>query len=182
MSKPPPWLTAGRDFYKAAFEKRTRPGLDASIDDWMHLSPEEHAFVTNHLLYLNLLAQADQVAILEDIQARLADGQSAQVELVEALLGASAGNDNTGDDDQDDGFYEDDDSAEDFSDDDADQGFYDEVDEDHPEELEDFYQEEPDEDTVSPIEEVTLTPLKPAQPVVVLEVPSTTHETRMVSE
>jgi hypothetical protein len=123
MTTPPPWLTAGRDFYKAAFEKRTRPGLDAAIDDWMHLSPEEHAFINSHLLYLNLLAQADQIALLEDVRAQLADGQVAQEELVVALLGAR--ND------------EDEPPGEDFGEDD---GFYDELPEEEPD-----FEEEPEE-------------------------------------
>jgi hypothetical protein len=126
MSTPPPWLTAGRGFYKAAFEKRTRPGLDAAIDDWMHLPPEEHAFVQCHLLYLNLLAQADQIALLEDIQARLADNQAAQEELVDVLLSTRATVEGEEDLEPDDGFYEDDDPGEDgFPDDD----FYPEEDE-----------------------------------------------------
>jgi hypothetical protein len=165
MSTPPPWLTAGRGFYKAAFEKRTRPGLDAAIDDWMHLPPEEHAFVQCHLLYLNLLAQADQIALLEDIQARLADNQAAQEELVDVLLSTRA----TVEEEElepDEGFYEDDEGFEAPLPDDGD--FYPEEDEGEP----DF-----EEDTFDPGE----APADPeAQPdtLVVIDVPSETTEIR----
>jgi hypothetical protein len=165
MSTPPPWLTAGRGFYKAAFEKRTRPGLDAAIDDWMHLPPEEHAFVQCHLLYLNLLAQADQIALLEDIQARLADNQAAQEELVDVLLSARAAVEDEEDLEPDDGFYEDDDPGED--------GF--------PED--DFYPEEGEGD--QDFEEADFDPGEaPHDPVtqssmpIVIDVPSETTEIR----
>jgi len=167
MSKPPPWLTAGRDFYKAAFEKRTRPGLDASIDDWMHLSPEEHAFVTNHLLYLNLLAQADQVALLEDIQARLTDSQGAQEELVEALLSARSAGEAEDTGDYDDGFYEDDSAVVDalFSEDEDDSFFDEEGPEDDPAELNDTIEPDENEEAVD-------------EPLIVIDVPSKTTEIR----
>jgi hypothetical protein len=162
MPTPPTWLTAGRDFYKAAFEKRTRPGLDAAIDDWMHLAPEEHAFVQSHLLYLNLLAQADQIALLEDIQARLADNQAAQEELVDVLLSARAAVEDEEDLEPDDGFYEDDDPGEDgFPDDD----FY-------PEEEHDF--EETDFDPGEALPDPETQPVTP----LVIDVPSETTEIR----
>jgi hypothetical protein len=166
MSTPPPWLTAGRGFYKAAFEKRTRPGLDAAIDDWMHLPPEEHAFVQCHLLYLNLLAQADQIALLEDIQARLVDNQTAQEELVDVLLSARAAVEDEDDLEPDDGFYEDDEPGEDGFPDNGD--FYTEEDDEEQGFNEDDF--EPSEDDPGP----------PASPdgLVVIDVPSETTEIR----
>jgi len=174
MSTPPPWLTAGRSFYKAAFEKRTRPGLDASIDDWMHLSPEEHNFINSHLLYLNLLAQADQIALLEDIQARLADNQTAQEELVDVLVSARAAVEDEDDLEPDDGFYENDSLLADFPEEDG-GDFY-------PEE--DFEQDEGEQD----VEETDLDPppvvsslpraSEPPDAPVVIDVPSETTEVR----
>jgi hypothetical protein len=163
-STPPPWLTAGRDFYRAAFEKRTRPGLDAAIDDWMHLAPEEHAFVQSHLLYLNLLAQADQLALLEDIRTQLAEGQLAQEELVVALMNARDDSEDLPDeaedayDGDDDGFYD-----EPHEDGDFEEGFTDDFDApDHEPE------ESPEEDIES------------AEPVVI-DVAATVIDSRVVA-
>ncbi len=165
MSTPPPWLTAGRGFYKAAFEKRTRPGLDAAIDDWMHLPPEEHAFVQSHLLYLNLLAQADQIALLEDIQARLIDNQAAQEELVDVLVSARAAVEDE-DLESDEGFYEDDEGFEASLSDDGD--FYPEADEGE----QDF-----EEDTFDP-DEAPADPEAQPDTLMVIDVPSETTEIR----
>jgi len=172
MSTPPPWLTAGRTFYKAAFEKRTRPGLDASIDDWMHLSPEEHAFVQSHLLYLNLLAQADQVAVLEDIQARLADNQTAQEELVDVLLSARSAVEEEDAMEPDEGFYEEDDPLDDALRDEGD--FYPQEDFKEDEEEQGFEEGGLNlvEDAPSPV--VSAPPGAP----VVIDVPSETTEIR----
>ena len=175
MSTPPPWLTAGRSFYKAAFEKRTRPGLDASIDDWMHLSPEEHAFVQSHLLYLNLLAQADQVAVLEDIQARLADNQTAQEELVDVLLSARAAiEEEEGTMEADEGFYEEDDPLDDALRDEDEGDFY-------PEDFEEDEEEQSFEEGGLNLVEDAPSPVVPPAPPdapVVIDVPSETTEIR----
>ena len=174
MSTPPAWLTAGRGFYKAAFEKRTRPGLDASIDDWMHLNPEEQAFINSHLLYLNLLAQADQIALLEDIQARLADNQTAQEELVDVLLSARAAVEDEDDLEPDDGFYEDDALDDDLLDE-EDGSFYPEEDFEEDEGDQDF--QEGDLDPPPDVPAPSLPPEPPDAPMVI-DVPSETTEVR----
>jgi hypothetical protein len=176
MSTPPPWLTAGRGFYKAAFEKRTRPGLDASIDDWMHLSPEEHAFINSHLLYLNLLAQADQIALLEDIQTRLAENQTAQEELVDVLLSARAASE--GDEPEpDNGFYDDEGLDDDFPDQD-DSDFYPEEDFEQEDNVHDFEDNEHEQPTEVP---PTNPPLPSDKPPVVIDVLSEVTESNVVS-
>jgi hypothetical protein len=97
MSTPPTWLETGRDFYKHAFEHRTRGRLDRSIEDWQQLSPAEQSFIHSHLLYLNLLAQGDQLALLEDIRDLLAEQQLLQEQLLETWTGASDPGEDLGD-------------------------------------------------------------------------------------